>query len=97
MESAAKKPKKKVTELNWKCPSKFVKGKKWILQANALLDFPENANPLLIFGKTMNLKKHIDQTNLYATQNRREFAANPEEMQGFLGINYIISISKLPN
>ena len=32
--------------------------------------------------------KHIcDQTNLYATQNRREFAANPEEVHVILGIN----------
>ena len=42
--------------------------------------------------------KHIcDQANLYATQNGREFATNPEEIRAFLGINYIISISKLPN
>ena len=42
--------------------------------------------------------KHIcDQTNLYATQNGREFAANLEEIGAFLGINYIMSISKLPN
>ena len=31
------------------------------------------------------------------TQNRREFATNPEEIRAFLGINYIMSISKLPN
>ena len=42
--------------------------------------------------------KHIcDQTNLYATQNGREFASNPEEIRAFLGINYIMSISKVPN
>ena len=42
--------------------------------------------------------KHIcDQTNLYATQNGREFASNPEEIRAFLGVNYIMSISKVPN
>ena len=55
---------------------------------------------MLIFEKITNLNKlakHIDQTNLYARQNRREFATNPEEVQRFLGINYIMSISKLAN
>ena len=42
--------------------------------------------------------QHIcDQTNLYATQNEREFSTNPEEMCVLLGINYTMSISKLPN
>ena len=35
--------------------------------------------------------------NLYTAQNGREFATTPEEIRAFLGINYIISISKLPN
>ena len=56
---------------------------------------------MLIFEGTTNLNqplKHIcDQTNLYATQNRREFATDPEETRAFLGINYIMSISKLQN
>ena len=66
-----------------------------------MLDIPENTNPLLIFEGTTNLNellKHIyGQINLYATQNGREFATNPEEICAFLGINYIMSISKLPN
>ena len=42
--------------------------------------------------------KHIcNQANLYATQNGREFATDPEEILAFLGINYVMSISKLPN
>ena len=56
---------------------------------------------MLIFEGTTNLNelvKHIcDQTNLNATQNGKEFATNPEEIRAFLGINYIMSISKLPN
>ena len=78
-ELPATKLKKKVTELKWK----FVKAKKCTLEANALLDILENANPLLIFEGTTNLNelvKHIcDETNLYATQRGREFATNPEE------------------
>ena len=38
-----------------------------------------------------------DQSNLYAAQNGREFATTPEKIRAFLGINYIMSISKLPN
>ena len=34
---------------------------------------------------------------MLATQNGREFATNPEAIRAFLGINYIMSISKLPN
>ena len=42
--------------------------------------------------------EHIcNQANLYATQNGREFATDPEEILAFLGINYVMSISKLPN
>ena len=56
---------------------------------------------MLIFEGTTNLNelvKHIcDQTNLYGTQNGREFATNPDEIRVFLGINYIMSILKLPN
>ena len=100
-EPPAKKLKKKVAELTWKRTSKFAKAKKCTLETNVLLDIPENVNPFLIFEGTTNLNelvKHIhDQTNLYAKQNEREFATNPEEIRAFLGINYIMLISRLPN
>ena len=38
-----------------------------------------------------------DQSDLYVAQNGREFATTLEETRAFLGINYIMSISKLPN
>ena len=61
----------------------------------------ENANPLQIFESTMKLNELVkiicDQSNLYAAQNGREFATTPEKIRAFLGINYIMSISKLPN
>ena len=79
-EPQGKKVTKKVTELEWKRTSKFVKAKKCIPEAHVLLEIPENANPLLIFeGNTSlnELVKHIcDQTNLYAIQNGRDFALN---------------------
>ena len=71
----AKELKKKIAELKWKRATKFVKAKKFKLEANVLLEFPENANPLLIFEETANLNelvKHIcHQTNQYSAQNRR--------------------------
>ena len=100
-EPPGKKITKEVTELEWKRTSKFVKAKKCIPEAHVLLEIPENANPLLIFEGTTNLNelvKHIcDQTNLYAIQNGRDFALNPKQIRAFLGINYIMPISKLPN
>ena len=100
-EPPGKKITKKVTKLEWKRTCKFVKAKKCIPEAHVLLEIPENANPLLIFEGTTNLNelvKHIcDQTNLYAIQNGRNFALNPKQIRAFLGINYIMPISKLPN
>ena len=56
---------------------------------------------MLLFEGTTNLNELVkyicDHTNLYSIQNGREFATNPEEIRAFLAINYIMSISKLPN
>ena len=86
--------------MKWKRKSKFVKAKKCTLEANIFLYIPEHGNLLPIFEGTTNLNellKHIcDQKNLYATQNGRDFATNPEEIDALLGIIYIMSISKLP-
>ena len=86
-ELPAKNLKKKVNELKWKRTSKCVKAKKRTLEAKILLEIPENANPLLIFEGTANfneLVKHIcDQTSLYATQNGKEDATNPEKYEHF--------------
>ena len=53
------------------------------------------------FESTMKLNELVkiicDQWNLYAAQNGREFATTLEETRAFLGINYIMSISNLPN
>ena len=61
----------------------------------------ENDDLLQIFESTMKLNELVkiicDQSNLYAAQNGREFATTPEEIRAFLGINYIMSISKLSN
>ena len=42
------------------------------------------------------LKLIIKQSNVYANQNRRNFTVTKEELKGFLGINVIMAINKLP-
>ena len=100
-EPPGKKLTKKVREMEWKLTSEFVKAKKCTPEAHVLLEIQENANQLLIFEEPTNLNelvRHIcDQTNLYATQKGSDFALNPKQICAFLGINYIMSISKLPS
>ena len=100
-EPPGKKLTKKVREMEWKLTSEFVKVKKCTPEAHILLAIQEKANQLLIFEEPTNLNelvKHIcDQTNLYATQKGSDFALNPKQICIFLGINYIMSISKLPS
>ena len=84
-EPPAKKRKKKVAELKWKRTSKFVKAKKCTLEANISLDIPENASPLLIFEMTTKLNELVKRIRYN------------DQIGAFLGINYIMSISKLPN
>ena len=96
-----KKLKAKIAELKWKRQPKFIKTRKCNLEAKILLNLPENSNPLKIYEATTDFSELVqyicEQTNLYAAQNGREFVTNPEEICAFLGINYIMSISKLPN
>ena len=42
------------------------------------------------------VKLIVDQTNLYAQQNGREFRTDEKKMLAFLGINCIMSINQLP-
>ena len=38
----------------------------------------------------------VEQSNIYAHQNGRNFTVTKEELKGFLGINFVMAISKLP-
>ena len=100
-EPPGKKLTKKVRALEWKLTSEFVKAKKCTPEAHVLLESQQKANPLPISEeptKLNNLVKHIcNQTNLYAAQKGSDFALNPKQIRAFLGTNYIMSISNLPN
>ena len=44
----------------------------------------------------LSIKLLVDENNLYDQQNGRKFHTKEQEMTVFLGINYIMSINKLP-
>ena len=37
----------------------------------------------------------VEQSNLYAHQNERNFTVTMEELKSFLGINFVLAINKL--
>ena len=96
-----KKFKAKISELKWKGQSRFIKTRKCNLEVTILLNLPENFNVLKIYEVTTDFNELVqficEQTNRYPVQNGREFVTNPEEIRPSSCINYIMSISKLPN
>ena len=71
------------------------------LEQEVKLDLPEYVTPFVIFQETIQLDELVailvEQTNLYARQNGRQFETNSDEIKAFLGINFVMSINKLPN
>ena len=71
------------------------------LEEEVKLDLPEYVTPFVIFQETIQLDELVailvEQTNLYARQNGRQFETNSDEIKAFLGINFVMSINKLPN
>ena len=65
------------------------------------MNLPENSYPLKIYEATTDFSELVqyicEQMNLHAAQSGREFVTNPEEFHAFLGTNFVMSISKLPN
>ena len=60
----------------------------------------ETVSPIEIFSLVTGLEELlemiVEQLNLYAYQNRRNFTVTKEELKAFLGINVIMAINKLP-
>ena len=50
----------------------------------------------LVTGLKELLELIVEQTNLYAHQNRGNFPVTKEELKAFLEINFVMTISKLP-
>ena len=71
------------------------------LGAQVTIDhLPEHHAPFDIFSAVTDIKNLIKliavKSNLYAHQKVREFQSNEQEMRAFLGINYVMSINKIP-
>ena len=50
----------------------------------------------LVNGLDELLELIVEQSNLYAHQNGRNFTVTKEELKAFLGINFVMAINKLP-
>ena len=91
-----KRQKKKDMKFKWskipKLPSDLV--------AKIVHPFPTHHTPFNIFSADTDLdvvvKILVEQSNLHAQENGREFQANEEEMKAFLGINCVMTFYKLP-
>ena len=60
----------------------------------------ETVSPIEVFSLVTGLKELleliVEQSNLYAHQNGRNFTVTKEEVNAFLGINFVTAINKLP-
>ena len=80
-EPPAKKLKKEVVELKWKGTSKLVKMKKVHTRIKHIIRHSRKLQPiadLKIQNSIFNSETYVRQSNLYATENGRQFATNPE-------------------
>ena len=60
----------------------------------------ETVYPIEIFSLVAGLEELleliVEQLNLYAHQNGRNFTVTKEELKAFLGINFVMAINKSP-
>ena len=70
------------------------------LKTDIIHQFPEYHIHFDVFSAVTNLdglvKLLVDESNFYTWQNGREFHTNKQDVRAFLGINFIMSINKLP-
>ena len=87
-------------DFNWKTKNNPHVRETCELKAEVFHEFPEHHSPFDVFSAVTNLDALltllVHQTNVYAQQKGRQFQTNREEMRAFLGLNYIMSINKLP-
>ena len=88
------------SEWSWRKKETPVKRNACNLSSTVYLDVNKNSSPYEIFTKVLDwhaLKALVaDQTNLYAQQNGRQFVTNEEEINAFIGVNFIMAVNKLP-
>ena len=93
--------KRKSVDFNWKKRPDSKLKQPCALEAEVTIDpLPKPHTPFDIFSAVTDIENLIKlivvESNLHAQQKGREFQTNEQEMRTFLGINYVMSINKLP-
>ena len=96
-----KKEKNKKEELwKWTKKVKVTKQEECHLVPEIQPNLNETVSPIEIFSLVTGLEELleliVEQSNLYAHQNGRNFTVTKEELKAFLGINFVMAINKLP-
>ena len=75
--------------------------KKCTLEVEVLVNLDHASTPFDIFQTVAGMNELLEvivmETNRYTTQKVRNFETTEDEMKAFLGINFIMGISKLPS
>ena len=75
--------------------------KKCTLEVEVLVNLDHASTPFDIFQTVAGMNELLEvivmETNRYTTQKGRNFETTEDEMKAFLGINFIMGISKLPS
>ena len=84
----------------WTKNVKVTKQEECLLVPEMQSDLNETVSPIKIFslvtGPEVLLELIVEQSNLYAHQNGRNFTITKEELKAFLGINFVVAINTLP-
>ena len=96
-----KKEKNKKEELwKWTKKVKVTKQEECHLVPEIQPNLNETVSSIEIFSLVTGLEELleliVEQSNLYAHQNGRNFTVTKEELKAFLGINFVMAINKLP-
>ena len=85
----------------WKDKKKPMTKNECTLDAEVLVDLHHGSTPFGIFQMVTGMNEFLEiivtETNRYATQKGRNFEITEDEMKAFLGINFVMSINKLPS
>ena len=95
-----KKKNKKYEFSKWTKKVKVTKQEECHLVPEMQVDLNETDSPIKIFSLVTGLEELleliVEQSNLYAHQNGRNFTVIKEKLKAFLGTNFVMAINKLP-
>ena len=89
------------TPITWKRNVSPHSQKNYLREGGVYYKFDKSASAFDIYEQFIILDVLIElfaqQSNLYLQQNRRNFLINAEEIKAFIGVNYIMTVNKLPS